>query len=203
MDNETLFYVTGIALVVSAVVVTFLGLRVEKFPRKAAPVVAVWFIALVGAVTTFAVLHAQDEKEHKEHALSEASHEDEAIEDEAVDEHGEGAGPDGGKAEQPASEAQAESPGGTLKLAADPTAIAFDTTSLESKPGEVTIDFSNPSSVEHDVAIDQGGKQLAVSQTITQGETSVTAELAPGTYTFLCTVPGHAEAGMEGTLTVK
>jgi len=31
----------------------------------------------------------------------------------------------------------------------------------------------------------------------------VTANLAPGTYTFLCTVPGHAQAGMEGTLTVK
>ena len=57
--------------------------------------------------------------------------------------------------------------------------------------------------LEHDVAIEQNGKQIAVSQLIASGKTSVSADLAPGTYTFLCTVPGHAEAGMEGTLTVK
>ncbi|HEU5090712.1 MAG TPA: plastocyanin/azurin family copper-binding protein, partial [Roseiflexaceae bacterium] len=26
---------------------------------------------------------------------------------------------------------------------------------------------------------------------------------APGTYTFLCTYPGHYAAGMKGTLTVE
>jgi putative Mn2+ efflux pump MntP len=83
MDNETLFFISGIVLAVSAVVVSFLGLRVEKFPGKAAPIIAVWFIALIGSVTTFAVLHAEDEKEHKEHALSEASHEAEEEEAEA------------------------------------------------------------------------------------------------------------------------
>jgi plastocyanin len=90
-----------------------------------------------------------------------------------------------------------------VKLAADPTQIAFDTTTLTSKPGKVTIDFDNPSALEHDVAIEQDGKQIAVSETIAKGKTSVTADLEPGTYTFLCTIPGHAEAGMEGTLTVR
>jgi uncharacterized cupredoxin-like copper-binding protein len=31
----------------------------------------------------------------------------------------------------------------------------------------------------------------------------VSANLQPGEYKFLCTVPGHAEGGMEGTLTVE
>ena len=67
----------------------------------------------------------------------------------------------------------------------------------------MTIDFANPSALEHNVAIEKDGKEIAVSETIAEGKTSVSADLAPGTYTFLCTVPGHAEAGMEGTLTVR
>jgi|SRR5215204_2365205 len=218
MDNETLFYVAGIALAVSAVVLTLVALRVEKFPGKAAPAVALWFVALALATTTFAVLHAQDEKEHDEHATSEASHEIEAEEAEVAVEGSPTAGQeesDGKSAATPGEAGQApKKPSGkkasgektsstTLKLAADPAAIAFDTTQLSAKPGEVTIEFSNPSSLEHNVAIEQGSKEVAVSETITQGDTSVSAELSAGAYTFLCTVPGHAEAGMTGTLTVK
>ena len=66
----------------------------------------------------------------------------------------------------------------------------------------MTIDFTNPAALEHNVAIEQNGEQIAVSELVAKGKTSVSADLAPGTYTFLCTVPGHAEAGMEGTLTV-
>ncbi len=62
MSNEILFYVFGIALAVSAVLVSIAGLRMKDFPGKAFPVVVLWFAILVGGATTFAVLHAKDEK---------------------------------------------------------------------------------------------------------------------------------------------
>lgn len=197
MDDATIFYICGGALAVSAVVVSFLGLRLERFPGRFAPLVALWFVALIGAATTFAVLNGKDEEKARASELTKASEEAEEEEASPVEI---GSGGASGKAKP---ETAAKGPGGTLKLAADPTQIAFDTTTLTSKPGKVTIDFDNPATLEHDVAIEQGGKQIAVSETIGKGKTSVTADLAPGTYTFLCTVPGHAEAGMEGTLTIK
>jgi plastocyanin len=204
MDNGTLFYIFGGALAASAVVVSLLGLKLKDFPGRLAPLVFVWFAILVGCATTFAVLHAQDEEHAKAAELAEGGEEAEEADQEAVDEGGATEqGGEAGAAGTQGSGSEAKGPGSTLQLAADPTQIAYDKTSLTSKPGKVTIDFDNPAALEHDVAIEQNGKEIAVSETITEGETSVSAELAPGTYTFLCTVPGHAEAGMEGTLTVR
>jgi len=198
MSNGDLFYVCGGALAVSAVLISFVGLRVKSFPGKAAPVVALWFVLLIGATTSFAVLHAQDEEEAKAAELSAANKEILKEESSPVEAEGEGE-----KAPAPKPEAATKGPGGTLQLAASPSALAFDTTKLSSKPGKVTIDFDNPSALEHNVAIEQDGKEIAVSETLAEGKTSVSADLASGTYTYLCTVPGHAEAGMEGTLVVK
>jgi plastocyanin len=214
MSNETLFYIFGIAVAVSAVLVGIAGLKLKDFPGRAFPLVVLWFAILVGGATTFAVLHAQDEQQHKEAEFKQAGEEIE--ETESGQQTGTEAEPESGAAAEPESEAEPESKaepesgseaaagaGSTLKLAASPTAIAFNTTSLTAKAGKVTIDFNNPAAIEHDVAIEKEGKEIAVSELISESETSVSAELEPGTYTFLCTVPGHAEAGMEGTLTVK
>jgi len=108
-----------------------------------------------------------------------------------------------GKTQQGTSGPAASGPGGTLKLAASPNELAFDTTSLTTKVGEVTIDFENPAALEHDVKIEQNGKQIGGTETIRESKTTATVELSPGTYTFYCSVPGHREAGMEGTLVVK
>jgi len=76
MSNETLLYICGIVLAVSAVGVSFLGLKVKGFPGKAMPLVVIWFAIFVGGSATFAVLHAKDEEEHKAHeALLEEANE--------------------------------------------------------------------------------------------------------------------------------
>jgi plastocyanin len=212
MPYSTVFYILGGCLAAGAVITTFIGLRFEKFPGRYAPVVALGFIALIGATTTYAVLNGQDEQEARASEYEKAGEEVES-EENSVTGAGEStelgapaepepAGAEGG-AKPESAPAKAKGPGGTLQLAASPTEIAYDTKSLQSKPGKVTIDFTNPSALEHDVAIEQNGKQIAVSPLIAKSKTSVSADLAPGEYTFLCTVPGHAEAGMEGTLTVK
>lgn len=195
MSNGDLLYVCGGVLAVSAVLLSVIGLRVESFPGRFAPLVALWFVALVGASTTFAVMHAKDEEKAKAAELAEADEEAEKAESGAPVE------PEGEESPKPASGSNGAAT--TLQLSASPTNVAFDTTKLNARAGEVTIDFTNPSALEHDVAIEQDGKQIAISERITEGKTSVSAELEPGTYTFLCTVPGHAEAGMQGTLTIE
>jgi plastocyanin len=92
----------------------------------------------------------------------------------------------------------------TLKLAANPAGqLAYTTKALSAKAGKLTIDFSNASPVEHDVAIAQGSTVAGQTPVFTGGSKTVTITLKPGTYNFYCTVPGHRAAGMEGTLTVS
>jgi plastocyanin len=94
--------------------------------------------------------------------------------------------------------------GQTLSLAADPSALAFQETSLTAKPGKATIDFNNPSAIGHDVCVqDSSGKEVGCSDVIQQSNTTLNVDLKPGTYTYFCSVDGHEQAGMKGTLTVK
>jgi plastocyanin len=95
--------------------------------------------------------------------------------------------------------------GSTVDFEADPNGeLAYTTDSATAEAGEVTIDFKNPQSLTHDVVIeDQSGEDVGATELIGEGETSETINLKPGKYTFYCSVPGHREAGMEGTLTVE
>jgi plastocyanin len=95
--------------------------------------------------------------------------------------------------------------GAPVEFEADPSGeLAYTTTEASAEAGKVTIGFKNPQSLTHDVAIESsGGEEVGKTELIGEGETSTTVDLKPGKYTFYCSVPGHREAGMEGTLTVK
>ncbi len=65
--------------------------------------------------------------------------------------------------------------------------------------GSVTFTLVNKGKLAHDFKI--GGKKTAQ---IKPGKSAkLTVTLKKGKAAYLCTVPGHAAAGMKGTLTVK
>jgi len=106
------------------------------------------------------------------------------------------------------SSAVAPAPSGAaqvLKLAADPSgSLSYSTTTLTAHPGKVTIEFTNMASLEHNVTVESAaGAKLGATPTFSGGTKSLTLILKAGTYSFFCTVPGHRQAGMQGTLTVQ
>jgi plastocyanin len=74
-----------------------------------------------------------------------------------------------------------------------------DTVTASAGSTEIVIDNSG-GVVEHDFTLDELGIEIYASP----GETvSEVVNLDAGTYDFYCSIPGHREAGMEGTLTVS
>jgi len=87
----------------------------------------------------------------------------------------------------------------TLSVAA--TEFAFDPVTLSAPADEeVTVEVVNGGTIEHDFTIDEAGLKIATPATETA---TGTFNLPAGTYTFYCSVPGHQDSGMEGTLTVS
>jgi plastocyanin len=91
-----------------------------------------------------------------------------------------------------------------LDIEAASSGLAYASDTATAKAGKVTVNFTNPQPLTHDVAFeDSSGKTIGQTELIAEGSDSAVVDLKPGTYTYYCTVPGHREAGMEGTLTVK
>jgi plastocyanin len=103
-----------------------------------------------------------------------------------------------------AQKALAKAVGGQLAIPADPNGqLLFTFKNAEAPAGPLTVNMKNAAPTPHDIAI-QGNGVNKVGPIVQGGKTStISVNLKPGKYTFLCTVPGHAAAGMKGTLTVK
>jgi uncharacterized cupredoxin-like copper-binding protein len=92
----------------------------------------------------------------------------------------------------------------TLALAADAGgALRFDKTRAAVLAGRVTVKLTNDSAVAHNVTIAQGSKTLGATKTIAKSTDALELQLTPGDYVFFCSVPGHRQAGMQGTLSVQ
>jgi uncharacterized cupredoxin-like copper-binding protein len=93
---------------------------------------------------------------------------------------------------------------------------SFDKKRLTAKAGRVTLELHNTSGLGHNVRVHTGkccfkpgykdlGGTPVIGATDSDKRDSIRAslELAPGTYTFLCSIPGHFQAGQHGTLVVN
>jgi uncharacterized cupredoxin-like copper-binding protein len=90
-----------------------------------------------------------------------------------------------------------------VSIPTDPTGqLAYEVTEATAKAGKVTLLSKNASPVPHDISIKDGVNEQG--KEVSDGGTSkVTVDLKPGEYTFYCSVPGHEQGGMKGTLTVR
>ncbi|HEY0734147.1 MAG TPA: plastocyanin/azurin family copper-binding protein [Herpetosiphonaceae bacterium] len=114
----------------------------------------------------------------------------------------------------------------TLSVAADAAQLKYAQTTLEATAGQpITVNFNNPSTaLPHNwVLVPQGQEDavvtaalpangdatglagvLAAGKPITGSQETINVPAQPaGTYSFICTVPGHYQSGMKGVLTVK
>lgn len=112
-----------------------------------------------------------------------------------------------------ASPAAMASPGASPTACGSPAAASGKTVNIEMvdiafKPNTATIPANTPvkfvlkntGALPHNFSIDK----LHISVDVDPGKTGeVTINAPAGTYQFYCNVPGHKEAGMVGTLTVK
>jgi plastocyanin len=104
------------------------------------------------------------------------------------------------------TETTVESDGGaSVSLTANPDGeLAYEESTLSAPAGTVTIEFDNPASIGHDVVVeDQNAEEITRTDVITQDTATAAGEFEAGDYTYYCSVDGHRDAGMEGTLTVE
>ena len=89
------------------------------------------------------------------------------------------------------------------EIAVSGTEFSFKPDSITLTKGEkVKIVFTNAGKAPHDLTIEGLGIKTKV---IGSGQTDSIEFVAPasGTYTFYCSIPGHREAGMKGSIEIK
>jgi plastocyanin len=185
--SKTPFYIAAGVLVGWALLVSAVGIRGGSFPpsKVVGRLAALITAALVAVTAVMAVVTAKTPPPVKQFSTGVPTN---------------GVGP----AFTPVS-APAKPSNGPIALAADPSGqLKFTATALTAASSKVSIDFTNKSPIDHNVTISNSANHVVGATPTFSGATkTLTLNLPPGTYTFYCSVPGHEQAGMKGTLVVK
>jgi len=98
------------------------------------------------------------------------------------------------------NEARENEGGATINVVAKDFSFALAASKAEA--GAITFVVQNNGSMQHDFAIRGNGVEQKTPK-IKPGETArLTVDLKPGAYSYVCTIPGHEQLGMNGTFTV-
>jgi plastocyanin len=180
MDGN-FFFVIGGVLVLAALALSFVGIRgSDSFPPNRGVLLGViaLFIAIVATTMAFAIVKSVDEQDKRNEELAK---------------------------EEGKTETTPAGPVETIDVSSPADgSLVFQPNGLQAKPGNVAIDYDNPSPVPHSIAVaTANGNVVGEVQPFSGGKQTLDLnDLKPGKYVFYCTVPGHREAGMEGDLTV-
>lgn len=84
----------------------------------------------------------------------------------------------------------------------DPSAVTIEGARARTAPVEMVLE--NRGALAHNLTIERDGEELGGTSTITaKKRASLKISLEPAEYKLVCTVDGHEEKGMVGTLTAK
>ena len=170
------YFVLGIVTAIWAVGLAAVGLTRENFPGsgQGLRIIVAVTILLVGG--TLVALMATTQKEHPRQ-----------------------------EAEAEAAKAETQPSGGAGgDISADENEFNIDLSVGDTlTAGKYTFKVDNSGRVEHNLAVQGDGVDKTTPLIKPEGQSSLTVDLAPGNYTVLCTVPGHAAAGMKVDLTVQ
>jgi uncharacterized cupredoxin-like copper-binding protein len=182
----TAYYVLGIAMVALAVVLSAIGLTRENFPPSQGAARGIILGTLVLVLTGAVVLITTS---HKEHPREEAAEKAELAAERE-------------KGENPTGAVQGEGGGKTVRATEKEFSITLqggDTLT----PGTYRFQVVNTGKLEHDLEIEGDGVEEKTPLIAPGKEAALQANLKPAKYRFYCTVPGHAQAGMDDEVTVR
>jgi plastocyanin len=92
--------------------------------------------------------------------------------------------------------------GGAETLSVIARDLSFTPRELSATSGAtITVSLQNAGRIAHNITIDELNLRVVASPG--RDGSATIGPVAPGTYTFYCSISGHRQAGMEGTLTVR